>query len=88
MKIHAQVISERTDEYTGKRGHVRQQVLSLLDADETDRFVNTFDYTMLPDEAAQHGGKLQGKVIELGVQNFDAMFNGRLRARGRIVSVR
>lgn len=87
MKIHAQVIAERTDEYTGKRGHVKQQVVTLLDADEADRFVNTFDYTLLPEEAAKHSGKLQGKVIELGVQNFDALFNGRLRARGRIVGV-
>ena len=87
MHIHAQVISERTDEYTGKRGLVKQQVLTLLDADKTDRFINTFDYTMSHEEAELHSGKLCDKVIELGVHNFDAMFNGRLRARGRIVSL-
>ena len=72
---------------TGKRGLVKQQVLSLLDTDKTDRFVNTFDYAMSREEAEQHSGKLCDKVIELGVHSFDAMFNGRLRARGRIVSV-
>lgn len=87
MKLNAQVLSERTDEYNGKRGHVKQQVLTLLDADETDRLINTFDYTLLPDEATKHSGQLQGKVIELGVHNLEEMFNGRLRARGRIVKV-
>ena len=87
MHIHAQVISERTDEYTGKRGLVKQQVLTLLDTDKTDRFVNTFDYAMSREEAELHSGKLCDKVIELGIQNFDAMFNGRLRARGHIVSL-
>ncbi|MEI6083692.1 MAG: hypothetical protein WCS70_05260 [Verrucomicrobiota bacterium] len=87
MQIKAQVISERTDEYTGKRGPVKQQVLSLLDMDEANRFVNTFDYIMGREEADKYTGKLSGKVIELGVHSFEAMFNGRLRARGRIVTL-
>ena len=87
MRIHTQVVSERTDEYTGKRGLVKQQVLTLLDTDETDRFINTFDYVLSREEAEKHSGKLRDKVIELGVHSFDAMFNGRLRARGRIVGV-
>jgi len=87
MKVQVQVVSERTDEYTGKRGLVKQQVLSLLDTDAAERFVNTFDYVLSAEEAEKHGGKLAGKTITLGVHSFEAKFNGRLRARGRIVSV-
>lgn len=87
MKTKVQVLNERIDEYTGKRGYVKQRVLTVLDTDTTDRFVNTFDYTMTREEAETHGGTLQDKVIELGIHNFEAMFNGRLRARGRIVGV-
>lgn len=86
MRIQAQVVSERVDEYTGKRGHVKQQVVTLLDADAADRFVNTFDYTLSREEVEKYSGKLSDKVIELAIHNFEAMFNGRLRARGRIVS--
>lgn len=87
MKINAQVVAERTDEYDGKRGHVKQQVVTVLDTDETDRFVNTFDYTLSREEADKYSGKLLNKVIELAIHNFEKMFNGRLRARGRIVGV-
>lgn len=85
MKVRALVISERPEEYTGKRGLVKQRVLALQDQDKEDRFINTFDYVMSETEIEQFSGKLQDKVIDLGVTNFEPAFGGRLRGRGRII---
>lgn len=87
MRANAQVINERVDSYTGKRGKVTQRVLSLLDVDPDYAFLNTFDYTLNEEEAGKHSGKLAGKRIELAVTNFEPAFGGRLRARGSIVKV-
>ena len=66
MQAKAQVISERNESYTGKRGKVEQTILSCLDVDGTHPFINTFDFVFSEDEAKQHGGKLVGKTVQLG----------------------
>ena len=87
MQAKAQIISERNESYTGKRGRVEQTILSCLDVDGTHPFINTFDFVFNEDEAKQHGGKLVGKTIQLGIISFEPAFGGRLRAKGQIVSV-
>jgi hypothetical protein len=87
MKAQVQVINERAESFTGKRGKVDQTILSCLDLDAANPFLNTFDYVMSEDEIKKHGGKIQGKKIELGVTNFEPAFGGRLRARGHILAV-
>jgi hypothetical protein len=87
MKANAQVISERVDAFTGKRGKVEQTVLSCLDLDPAHPFLNTFDVVLDEDGKAKYSGKIVGKKIELGVRNFEPAFGGRLRARAEILSV-
>lgn len=87
MKANVQVINERAESFTGKRGKVNQKVLSLLDLDPEVAFLNTFDYVLNEDEAEKYSGKLAGKRLELGIQNFAAAFGGRYKAQGRILKV-
>ena len=87
MQIKAQIINERNESYTGKRGKVEQTILSCLDLDGTHPFINTFDFVFNENEAKQHGGKLVGKTVQLGIISFEPAFGGRLRAKGQIVSV-
>ena len=87
MQARAQIISERNESYTGKRGKVEQMIVACLDLDRTHPFINTFDYVFNEDEAKEHGGKLVGRAIQLGIISFEPAFGGRLRAKGRIISV-
>jgi hypothetical protein len=85
MKGTFQIINERMESFTGKRGKVEQRVLSLLDVDATP-FLNTVDY-VLGAEELKYSGKCQGKKIELAITNVQPAFGGRLRMQGHILSV-
>jgi hypothetical protein len=84
MKVR--VVSDLPNEFQGKRGLVKTQVLSCLDmCDSGARLRNTFDYEMSETEKAAYAGRLMDKVIVLDVTEFaPAPFGGRLRARGLI----
>jgi len=87
MTIKALVMSDRPDEYTGKRGLVKQQIVTVMDMSETgERLVQPIEYSMTDEEKAIHAGKLQDKVINLGIREL-LPFGGRLRARGKIVGL-
>jgi hypothetical protein len=87
MTIKALVQSERADEYTGKRGLVKQQIISVLDQSETgERLTQPIEYSLSEEEKVAHAGKLQDKVIHLGIREL-TMFGTKLRARGRIAGV-
>ncbi len=87
MQVKVQVVSEREESFAGKRGKVEQHILSCLDLDPNQPFLNTFDYLMSDEETKQHFGKLRGKTVNLGVINFEPAFGGRMRGRGKLVSV-
>jgi hypothetical protein len=87
MEAKAQIISERLESYTGKRGRVEERIISCLDLDSATPFINTFDYVLRDDEAEKHSGKIQGKIAKLGISAFEPVFGGRLRAKGKILSV-
>jgi hypothetical protein len=87
MTIKALVQSERADEYTGKRGLVKQQIISVLDQSETgERLTQPIEYSLSDEEKATHAGKLQDKVINLGIREL-TFFGNKLRARGRLVGL-
>jgi hypothetical protein len=87
MTFKALVMSERADEYTGKRGLVKQQVITVMDQSDTgERLAQPIEYSLSDEEKTAHAGKLQDKVINLGVRELSA-FGPKLRARGRIVGV-
>jgi hypothetical protein len=87
MTIKAMVLSEVPDEYTGKRGLVKSQVLNLLDAEPgINRLAQTMQYTLTEEEKLKYSGKLDNKVIALGVRQI-SLFGAFVRVRGQIVSV-
>ena len=87
MQVKAQIVNEREDSFVGKRGKIEQRILSCLDLDPNQPFLNTFDYLMSDEEAKQHFGKLRGKIVNLGIISFEPTFGGRTRGRGKLVSV-
>ena len=87
MTIKALVMSDRPDEYMGKKGLVKQQIISVMDQSETgERLAQPIEYSLTDEEKTQYAGKLQDKVIMLGIRELTP-FGGRLRARGKIVSL-
>ncbi len=87
MQINVRVQVDRADEYVGKKGLVKNQVITCQDMDPSGvRLVNTFDYTMTPEEKDKFAGKLLDKDVTLGIYEL-IPFGGRLRARGKIVNV-
>ena len=86
MQLKVSVISDRPDEYIGKKGLVKNQVITCLDVDPSGyRLLMPFDYTLNEDEKTKWAGKLQDKQIVIGVREL-MPFGGRLRARGAIVT--
>jgi hypothetical protein len=87
MTIKALVMSDRPDEYTGKKGLVKQQIITVMDQSETgERLAQPIEYALSDEEKPVHAGKLQDKVIHLGIREL-LPFGGRLRARGKIVGL-
>lgn len=87
MTVKCLVISERPDEYTGKKGLVKQQVVNLIDQEDGNhRLVQPIEYALSDEEKTKYAGKLQGRMIQFGVHEI-IPFGGRLKARGAIVTV-
>jgi hypothetical protein len=86
VQLKVVVTSERPDEYVGKKGLVKNQVITCQDVDPSGfRLLMPFDYTLSEDEKTKWAGKLQDKTLVVGVREL-LPFGGRLRARGAIVS--
>jgi hypothetical protein len=87
MTIKALVLSDRADEYTGKRGLVKQQIITVMDQSDTgERLGQPIEYAMSDEEKGVHAGKLQDRVINLGIREL-SIFGTKLRARGKIVGL-
>jgi hypothetical protein len=86
MQLKVTIISDRADEYVGKKGLVKSQIITCQDVDPSGfRLLMPFDYTLSDEEKTKWAGKLQDKQIVLGVRELNP-FGGRLRARGAIVT--
>jgi len=86
MITEVTVISEETQEYTGKKGAVKILRLAVLDNEAKCRFKQTFDYDLEATEKDRYAGKLVNKRLTLGISDF-VTFGGRLRAKGVILTV-
>lgn len=87
MIVEAQVISERLNSFTGKRGRVQEHILACLDLTPEHPFINTFDYALNAEEVEKHKGQLTGKKLRLAVTNMRPEFGGRLRFQGSILKI-
>ena len=71
MQLKVSVISDRPDEYVGKRGLVKSQIITCQDVDPSGfRLLMPFDYTLSEDEKTKWAGKLQDKQIVIGVREL------------------
>jgi hypothetical protein len=87
MTVKVLVMSDRSDEYTGKKGLVKQQIITVMDLSDTgERLAQPIEYAMSDEEKPVHAGKLQDRVINLGIREL-IPFGGRMRARGKIVGL-
>jgi hypothetical protein len=87
MTLKALVLSDRPDEYTGKRGLVKQQVITVIDQEPgTNRLTQPLEYSLSDEEKLKFAGKLQDKTLKLGVREI-VPFGGRIRVRGQIIEV-
>ena len=87
MTIKALVLSDRPDEYTGKRGLVKQQILTVIDQEPgNNRLTQPLEYSLSDEEKPKFAGKLQEKTIKLGIREI-VPFGGRMRVRGQIIEV-
>jgi hypothetical protein len=88
MTLKCNVIADRPNEYTGKRGLVKNQLLVLQDAEPgINRCQTQLEYELTPEEKEKYAGKLQDKVIQMGVRELFP-FGGRIRIRsGQILKV-
>lgn len=86
MIVTVQVVSDRADEYFGKRWLVKQQIITCQDMDKSGfRLLQSFDYTLSEQEKEKFAGKLQDKIIQIGIRELTP-FGGRFRARGGIIA--
>jgi len=87
MTFKGQILSEREESYTGKRGLVKMRIISLLDQCKLSPALNTLDYVVTDEETKVYNGELDpGKVIEIGCNNFRPAFGGRIRLEGKILT--
>jgi hypothetical protein len=87
MTLKGLVLSERPDEYTGKKGLVKQQVVTVIDQEAgNNRLTQPLEYSLSEDEKPKYAGKLQDKTIRLAIREI-IPFGGRLRVRGNILEV-
>jgi len=87
MTVKVLVMSDRSDEYTGKKGLVKQQIITVMDLSDTgERLAQPIEYALSDEEKPAHAGKLQDRVINLGIREL-IPFGGRMRARGKIVGL-
>ena len=88
MQLKVSVISDRPDEYVGKKGLVKSQIITCQDVDPSGyRLLMPFDYTLSEDEKIKMGWQTprQSKLSSIGVREL-VPFGGRLRARGAIIT--
>lgn len=87
MKATFQVLHERIEAFTGKRGRVEQRVLALLDLDPEHPLLNTVDFLLGEEDRKLHANSLMGRQVQIGVNNVQPAFGGRLRIQGRLLTV-
>ena len=85
-RMKVQVVSDQPDEYTGKKGLVKQQVLTVRDICPSGfRMKDNFDYVLSESEKEKYAGKLLDRNIELNIIELrPPPFGSRLRASGSI----
>jgi len=82
------VVGETPNSYEGKKGHVDETILTLMDWDDSKkRLKHSVEYAMRGAERTEHSGKLAEKVITMEVFKFRTWRNAIQIEEGRIVGL-
>ncbi len=90
MHMRATIVEVSTDSYQGKRGQVVTHVLTLADRTAGTRVKNNLDFMLTDEQAKQFSTldneKLQDSPIEIGINDIQPGFGGRMRIKGVVTS--
>jgi hypothetical protein len=84
MQVKAQVIGERREEFSWKRGKGVHFLLLCVDCDTDARLDQIFEYVMTPEEAQEYFGRLRERIVMLGISKLQPVFGWRFRAKGKM----
>ena len=84
MQVKVQVIGERREEFSWKRGKGVHFILLCLDCDTETPLRTFFEYVMSREEAEEYFGRLRDRIVMLGISHLRPTFGWNLQARGRM----
>jgi len=76
MQVKVQVIGERREEFSWKRGKGVHFILLCLDCDTETPLRTFFEYVMSREEAEEYFGRLRDKIVMLGISRVRPTFGG------------
>ena len=87
-RMNLRVAADSPDEYMGKKGLVKQHILTCQDiCPSGSRLKDNIDYVLSETETEKFAGKMLDKTVVIDVNELTPpMVGTRLRAKGRIVS--
>ena len=88
MLLIGQVINEREESFTGKRGLQKVTRLDVVDVGmEKPRLGSMLEYGVREDELEQYGGgKLEGQRVRIAIEGIE-VWNAKFRCKGRILGL-
>lgn len=87
MNLKCLCIEQRSDSYTGKRGLVTQQIITLMDISPQHRLLSTLDFVLRPEDVDQlKGASLRDQHVEVAITALEIGFGNRLKARGHLLT--
>jgi len=88
MLLIGQVINEREESFTGKRGLQKVTRLDVVDVGaERPRLTSMLEYGLREDELPEYGGgKLEGQRVRIAVEGIE-VWNAKFRVKGRILGL-
>jgi hypothetical protein len=88
MQMPAQIICFEVEDYQFKRGPTSIPLLRLVDTTATARLREIVDFELSEDQRKKlPPGDLSGQPCEVGIEEIFRGVSGRLRARGKILSL-
>jgi hypothetical protein len=84
MQVKVQVVDQRRENFTWKRGKGVHYLLMCIDCDTETPLGNFFYYVMTPEEADEYFGRLHDKIIRLGISELRPLFGYNFQAKGKM----
>jgi hypothetical protein len=87
MKFKALCNAERPNEYNGKKGQVKEVILTFVDMTEDGESIRqNVDFVLSDELKIQWAGKAKGKFFVLELNSLET-FGGSLRGQGKFTLI-